>query len=439
MVAQNKEDFLFQLHNELHRIGVDADEEIFSDFEEHFKASSMEGISEEETCRRLGDVKEIARSYINIESSRLNSIVAQAIESDRPHVSLTKPGRDVPADLSLVKSKPAEEAERTGEQTEQAAGQPEAQEEPQETPIREYTPEHISEEIYPEAENRSAHINLSKPAHTEENKAESAPEADATNEAASGTAGESAASVNNGEASGNNTEGQSVAEAIAAAGAAVASAASSAGHAIAEAFGSDSVKDAGRSAAEAIKTAGHATAEAIKNAAEAAKAEHEQNKAQASHEQSRAQDIPRPCDSFRDKNTTSSESRKCEIPAQEGQEQNVGKGFSFTDLKGRKMNPNFGKLFVAVLMDFLLWSWLICMLVGIAIGLLTGGIGTIGTGCGVIFAGTTGFLFISRIFLGIGIISLGVIIFLLGMLLVKGIIGMIKKIVMMHVKALYDL
>ena len=112
MVANNKEDFLFQLHNELHRIGIDADEDIFSDFEEHFKASSMEGISEEETCRRLGDVKEIARSYINIESSRLNSIVAQAIESDRPHVSLTKPGRDVPADLSLVKSKPAEEAEQ---------------------------------------------------------------------------------------------------------------------------------------------------------------------------------------------------------------------------------------------------------------------------------------------------------------------------------------
>ncbi|MGN1422012.1 MAG: DUF1700 domain-containing protein [Oscillospiraceae bacterium] len=441
MVAQNKDDFLFQLHNELHRIGVDADEEIFSDFEEHFKASSMEGISEEETCRRLGDVKEIARSYINIESSRLNSIVAQAIESDRPHVSLTKPGRDVPADLSLVKSKPANEAEQTEEQTAQTDNNSEAKEEPQETPIREYTPEHLSEEIYPETENRSAHIDLSKPVHTEENKSESAPEASETANGSAeagtaGTAGESTAPGNNGEANGNNSEGQSVADAIAAAGAAVASAASSAGHAIAEAFGSDSMKDAGRSAAEAIKTAGHATAEAIKNAAEAAKAEHEQNKAQAAREQDRAQDITQPSDSFREKNT---ESRRCDIPAQEGQEQNIGKGFKFTDLKGMKMNPNFGKLFGAILMDFLLWSWLICMLGSIAIGLLTGGIGTIGTGCGVIFAGTTGFFLISRIFLGVGIISLGVIIFLLGMLLVKGIIGMIKKIVMMHVKALYDI
>ena len=40
MVANNREDFLFQLHNELHRIGVDASSEIFSDFEEHFKASA---------------------------------------------------------------------------------------------------------------------------------------------------------------------------------------------------------------------------------------------------------------------------------------------------------------------------------------------------------------------------------------------------------------
>lgn len=121
MIAKNKGDFLYNLHNELHRIGIDDDEEIAADFEEHFKASQEEGLSEEETCEKLGDVKEIARNYLDIPSTRLNSIVADAVANQR--VSLTKPGEKLPADLSLVK----------GEQTEQPA-------------IREYTPEHIMEE-----------------------------------------------------------------------------------------------------------------------------------------------------------------------------------------------------------------------------------------------------------------------------------------------------
>ena len=401
MVAQNKDDFLFQLHNELHRIGVDADEEIFADFEEHFKESSMEGLSEEETCRRLGDVKEIARSYINIESSRLNSIVAQAIESDRPHVSLTKPGRDVPADLSLVKDK------READMQEPAAESTDA-------PLREYTPEHISEEIYPES--KSASVDLSKGTETPESSAQTAENTSAqdTNNA------EPAGTQNNNNSNNNDT----VAGAFAAAGAAAASAARSAGHAIAEAFGSESMKDAGRNAAEAIKTAGHATAEAIRTAAENAKNE---DKAQND-------DVPRPSASFRE---NKSDDRECHIPPQSGQTINTGKGFKFADLKGMKMNPNFGKLFGAIIMDVALWSWLLSMLVGIAISIITSGLGVVGSGCGIIFSGS--YFFISNLFLGIALISLGVIIFMLGILLVKGIVNMIKKIVIMHVKALYDL
>lgn len=45
MIAKNKGDFLYNLHNELHRIGIDDDEEIAADFEEHFKASQEEGLS----------------------------------------------------------------------------------------------------------------------------------------------------------------------------------------------------------------------------------------------------------------------------------------------------------------------------------------------------------------------------------------------------------
>ncbi len=126
MIAKNKGDFLYNLHNELHRIGIDNDEEIFADFEEHFKASQEQGFSEEETCEKLGDVKEIARNYLDIESTRLNSIVASAISNQQQRVSLTKPGMDVPADISLIKDQQPEQ--------------------PAQPPIREYTPEHIAQE-----------------------------------------------------------------------------------------------------------------------------------------------------------------------------------------------------------------------------------------------------------------------------------------------------
>ena len=125
MIAKNKGDFLYQLHHELHRIGIDNDEEIFADFEEHFKESQEAGLSEEETCEKLGDVKEIARNYLDIPSTRLNSIVADAVANQR--VSLTKPGEKLPADLSLVEQDKAEPT-------------------PEQPAIREYTPELIAQE-----------------------------------------------------------------------------------------------------------------------------------------------------------------------------------------------------------------------------------------------------------------------------------------------------
>lgn len=155
MIAKNKGDFLYNLHNELHRIGIDDDEEIFADFEEHFKASQEQGLTEEETCEKLGDVKEIARNYLDIESTRLNSIVAGAIENQR-RVSLTKPGEKLPADLSLVKEQPGEAPAIREYTPEHIMEEPEtpASVSPRinlvkEEPPREYTPEHIAYE--PEA------------------------------------------------------------------------------------------------------------------------------------------------------------------------------------------------------------------------------------------------------------------------------------------------
>lgn len=139
MTAKNKDDFLFHLHNELHRIGIEDNEDIFADFEEHFRASAEQGYTEEETCAKLGDVKEIARSYIDIDSSKINSIVANAIEDSRPHVSLTKPGRSTPVSVAKPAEAPAEEiAVEDAPRTEIITEQPKA--------LREITPEHIAAE-----------------------------------------------------------------------------------------------------------------------------------------------------------------------------------------------------------------------------------------------------------------------------------------------------
>lgn len=173
MIAKNKGDFLYQLHNELHRIGIDDDEDIFSDFEEHFKESQEAGLSEEETCEKLGDVKEIARNYLDIPSTRLNSIVADAVANQR--VSLTKPGEKLPADLSLVKDEPAEQPaireftpEHIMEEPETPAPvSPRVELNKDSTPVREFTPEHIAYEPDPPAKPREVtpeHIAPEQPA-----------------------------------------------------------------------------------------------------------------------------------------------------------------------------------------------------------------------------------------------------------------------------------
>lgn len=396
MIASNKEDFLFQLHNELHRIGIDADEEIFADFEEHFKASANIGISEEETCRRLGDVKEIARNYLDFESSRINSMVAKEV-ADRPRVSLTKPGQSVPADLSLK----SEEQE----------------------PIREYTPEHISEEVYPTANGEAAPLPEYTPKHI-------TPEQPAPNSAPSGNT----ESADNSTSTGTTPESgePTLGDALGAAGKAVAAAAVTAGHAVADAFGREEVKNAGKSMAEAVKSAGHAVADAAKNAAEQAKNAAEQAKA----EQAAAQDIPR---AVNDEKRYTSGDMHGDIPPQTGAPAGSGKDFSFQSVKGMKMDPNAGKLFGVLLLDVLVYSWLLALLAGIDIALYCGGGGLVAAGVSGLFSIGISSFFISRIFFSIFIGSLGLIIILLGVLLTKGIIGIIKSIVISHVKALYNI
>ncbi|MGN0699437.1 MAG: hypothetical protein ACI4J8_00390 [Oscillospiraceae bacterium] len=390
MVANNKEDFLFQLHNELHRIGIDADEDIFSDFEEHFKASANIGISEEETCRRLGDVKEIARNYLSLESARINSLVAREVEQERPRVSLTKAGQSVPADLSL----------KTGE-----------------APAVEITPEHISEEIYPDGySERQTTTSSPQPEITPEH---IRPESESS---AGGFAAQSMGEQNTQNAqNAHNAQNQSLGDALGAAGKAVADAAVTAGHAIADAFNREEVKAAGHAVADAVKNAGQSAAEVIKDTANNLK------KNSAGGEV-----YPNSTDEMRANNSAD---RKSTIPPQH---ENTGsKGFHFTDVKGMKMNPNAGKLFTQIMLDVFLWSWLITMLGGIAIGLITGGGGLALGALPMVIESALSFQ--TSCCLLVLLISLGLIILMLGVLLIKGIVGIIKNIVMGHVKALYDL
>ena len=319
MIAKNKGDFLYNLHNELHRIGIDDDEEIFADFEEHFKASQEEGFTEEETCEKLGDVKEIARNYLDIQSTRINSIVAGALENQR-RVSLTKPGEKLPADLSLV------------------GGQADAA--PAETPaIREYTPEHIAEETVP----ASPRINLVKPeAPAQEAPREYTPEHIAPEQPAPDAQGASGS-------------------------------------------------------------------------------------------------IPKQTDERYQYNSTS---RQGEVPPQcvppVGKHAKDG-GFKFSDVKGMKPNCNAGKLITCIVLDVLLWSWLIPLVISMifgglgsmAMGLLNGGFDQI--------FGVSQFHPLSRIFLGTGLIS-GAVLVGCGICgLFKAVFHWVKAIVVDHVKAIYGL
>ena len=114
-------------------------------------------------------------------------------------------------------------------------------------------------------------------------------------------------------------------------------------------------------------------------------------------------------------------------------------GFKFSDVKGMKPNCNAGKLISCIVLDVLLWSWLIplvisCIFGGLgsmAMGLLSGGFGQI--------FGVSQFHPLSRIFLGTGMIS-GAVLVGCGICgLCRAVFHWIKAIVIDHIKAIYGL
>lgn len=406
MKAKSKKEFLERLGAELNRIGIEDTSEIFADFEEHFADSEMQGISERETAERLGDIKEIARSYLNLESSRINSIIARDVEHKKG-VSLTKPGRSVPADLSLLKGRDAADSDC----------------------VRSYTPEHLSAEIYPNAANSASvnsfngniDLNFSSSSANGSTKANGA---GSSNGNAHGGAGTSAAGE------------QTVAGAFSNAGRAALDAAKVTGQAIVDAFGQSGVKDAvigaGKSAAEAVKTAGHSAADAVKKA----KTEHEQHRAQ--HAASQTDSVPRPTDSFRE---NVSNNRTGTIPPQSGKAK-TGAGYKLIDASNLQPNLNVGKFILAILLDCLVWSWVIPSFAAFIFGGVFGGAAGL---VGKAFTALVGageywkYYFLSRLFLTIGMLAAVIIFVYVGIVFVKLFIKLFKFIINTHIRAIYDL
>ncbi|MCM1164980.1 MAG: DUF1700 domain-containing protein [Lachnospiraceae bacterium] len=398
MKAKNKQEFLEQLGRELNRIGIEDTGEIFADFEEHFADSAAQGISEEETAERLGDVKEIARSYLNLESSRINSIIARDVEHKRG-VSLTKPGRSVPADLSLIKGTEAINSDC----------------------VRSYTPEHLSEEIYP---NMSANSSASVPnggfTGSSNGNTNGAGNANGANVGAAGAAA-----------------GSNVADAFSNAGRAAIDAAKVTGHAIADAFGQSGVKDAvigaGKSAAEAVKTAGQSAAEAMRRA----KAEHAQRTG-VYNAPPHNDGVPRPNESFR---ANTNNDRKGTIPPQYGKAKTSGKGFKLINTAELKPHLNVGKFIGALLLDCLVWSWLIPAFIAVIFGGVFGGaLGLFGNAIAALFGWGFGtYYFLSRLFLAIGMLSAVIIFIYVGIVFIKLLLRLLAFIINMHIRAIYDL
>lgn len=436
MKATNKQEFFELLGNELNRIGIEDTKDIFADFEEHFTDGAMQGIPEDVTAERLGDIKEIARSYLNLESSRINSIMARDVE--RRRVSLTKPGRGVPADLSLIGNGSARDVANSDN-------------------IREYTPEHLSSEIYPQSSNSNVYGNGGNTANGAAGigSTNTGNAANMGNAANSGTYSGAYSTYNQNNTNNTNNAGGSgektVADAFSDAGRAALDAAKITGQAVADAFKQSGVKEAvigaGKTAADAVKAAGQTAADAVRSAGQTA-AEAMQFKKQRGKKKKRGAAyngaVPQPSDTYRDNmNTTGNAagSRTAEIPQQNTKAKSGG--YKIISISELKPNLNIGKLILAIVLDCILWSWVLPAVIGITFGgVLRGAIYSVGEGVVTIFGGNVHglhYVFISRFFLGFGYIWLGIAAVCVAYFFVLLIIKLVKFIINLHIKAIYDL
>lgn len=385
MIAENKQEFFEQLERELQRLGVDDSSELIYDLEEHFAEGARRGISEEEICRELGNIAEIARSCLDIKSSAINSMVARDVS--RKRVSLTKPGRSVPADSSL--SPNAINSDLKAE----------------EDCVRSYTPEHIAEEVVPSADSGTAstpNANATGSVPEGMSTANSAPEGtNAASSAPEGTSSANSANQNtaNTANAGNTSSANGTFEKI---GKTVDEVCDKAGKAINEAF---------TKAESAIGKAGEKVNEKV--------------------------GAFRPSDSYR---TNVNKGKHADIPPQSAKVKTKGKSV-FVDISGLQPNVNGARLAGEIVLDLFLWIWLIPTVLAIVIAFFCGAVALVGVAIMCILANVDfwEFKLVTRILFALGFLCLAGVSANLGGLLKNPAVALVKYVISRHIKAIYDI
>ena len=389
MIAENKQEFFEQLGRELEKLGVEDTSELMIDLEEHFAEGERRGIPESETCRELGSIAEIARSCLDLKSSAINSMVARDVERKKG-VSLTKPGHSVPADPSLA---------------------PHAQTDAQTIPVEgaedlpSYIPEHDSEEIYPNSAPNAAQVGANIGTSSTQN-------GEAT-DTASVNANTNASDTGAADNSANSSEGG------AADGSANSTASPNAG----------TFEKVGKAVDAAMKKAGVAVNDAMKKAGEAVN--------DAKNKAGSAVGSFRPSDSYREH--VNSGRHGGDLPPQYTKVKTGGS--KFIDTSGLKPNPNAGRLFVEIMLDIFLWSWLIPVVFSLVIALGAATIALLAAAFSCLFGryGFGKFKIITRALFTVGFINASSAVFCLACLAVKAPISFVKTIIERHIKAIYDI
>lgn len=383
MIAENKQEFFEQLERELEKLGVEDRAELMSDLEEHFAEGERRGESEGDICRELGNIAEIARSCLDLKSTAINSMVARDVKRKKG-VSLTKPGRSVPADPTLSAPRNSEAA-------------PEETTAAEEDCVRSFTPEHIREEVVPGSTPTASQESTSAENPSTENA--SADSVSAENSSPSGADGSANVKTGfappQGDPSGN--PGSGVFEKI-----------------------GKTMDDVCEKTGKALNNAFNKAGAAVNNAAEKA-----------------AQPF-RPSDDYRksfNKNRGGNE-----IPPQNIKVKTQKSG-GFVDTSGLTPNVNAARLGFEIVLDIILWIWLIIVMFSLMVAAFAVSMAMIfaAVACIIGMADFGMFKLPSRVLFAIGFFCLSGAMFCLTGMLGKAAVSLSKHVIGRHVKAVYDI
>lgn len=146
----------------------------------------------------------------------------------------------------------------------------------------------------------------------------------------------------------------------------------------------------------------------------------------------------RPSDSYR-KNVNNKRSGG-DIPPQFQKAQTKGGG-KFVDTTGLTPNVNGGRLIGELILDVLLWLWLIPTVFALAFAAIAGAVAlvVIGVICILGQFDFTPFHFVTRLLFSLGFWNLSACAVCLGVAIFKGAISLVKHVLGRHLKAIYDI